>query len=117
MKMLIKLIPYIVIAIMATALAFSQMHIKSLKKNDKAKSVIIDRQFEHIENQDKMIEELLKLKTYSFHFDCKLNVQDKSRVTLYGKNNKGTQIVPNVKTYELKIDSTNFIMSIKPPIE
>jgi hypothetical protein len=110
MKMLIKFIPYFVIALMATAITFQQIHIKSLKKHRDEQTMVI-------KSNAQTIEELLKLKTYSFHFDCKLNVQDKSRVTLYGRNNKGTQIVPSVRTYELKIDSTNFIMSIKPPIE
>ena len=110
MKMLIKFIPYFVIAIMATAITFQQIHIKTLKEGNKSKDYTIKELL-------KINEDLRKLKTYAYHFNCQLHVRDQSKITMYGRNNRGTQIVPSVKTYELKIDSTNFIMSIKPPIE
>ena len=110
MKAIIKLIPYFIIAILAASVAFQQVHISSLKKHRAEQSQTINE-------QAATIAELLKLKTYNFQFDCQLHVRDQSKITLYGRNNTGTQIVPSVRTYELKIDSTNFIMSIKPEIE
>jgi len=100
MKPLIKFIPYIIIALMATALILQQIHITSLRKHRAEQSEIITA-------QNSQIAELLKLKTYSF--SVALNVTDKSTYRIFGRNNKGTIIAPNEKYYELKIDSTSFI--------
>jgi hypothetical protein len=102
MKLLLKAIPYIIMAIMATAIALQQVHIKSLKKHRTEQGSVITA-------QAAQIAELLKLKTYSYQFEVKLSVQDKSKYNIYGRNNAGTIIAPNLKQYELKIDSTSFI--------
>jgi heme/copper-type cytochrome/quinol oxidase subunit 2 len=108
MRVLIKAIPYIIIAVLLCAVVLQQVHIKSLKKHNNEQSLVIKA-------QATTIDELLKRKTYNFQFDCQLHVRDQSKITLYGRNNSGTMTVPAIRTYELKIDSTNFIMSVKAP--
>jgi hypothetical protein len=81
------------------------IRINDLKKRTLEQHIIIMQ-------QDNAIKELLKLKTYNYQFSVKLDVQDKSKITMYGRNNTGTQIVPSVKTYELKIDACSFIQLI-----
>ena len=98
MRLLIKAIPYIIIALMATALTFQQIHISSLKKHRNEQSEII-------QSQKNIIDDLIKRKTYAF--DVKLSVTDRSTNKIYGRYNKGTIQMPNLKEYVLKIDSTN----------
>lgn len=60
------------------------------------------------EEQTVMIDSLLKRRMTVF--DVTLSVTDKSRFAIYGRYNTGTINVPNERTYELKIDSTNVKM-------
>ena len=96
------------IAVTAALYRGSVKHNKSLKAQVKEQSIII-------ENQSHTIEELTKIKTYNYQFEVKLDVTDKSKYNIYGRNNAGTIIAPNQKQYELKIDSTSFVnMKIVP---
>ena len=98
MRTFIKFIPYIIIAIMATAITLQQVHISSLKKHRKEQSEVIKM-------QNDVINDLVNRKTYAF--DVKLSVTDKSRNNIYGRYNKGTIEMPSVKKYVLEIDSTS----------
>lgn len=60
------------------------------------------------EDQTVIIDSLLRRRMTVF--DVTLSVTDKSRFAIYGRYNKGTITVPNERTYELKIDSTNVKM-------
>ena len=106
MKLLIKAIPYIVIAILLAAVVLQQTHIRSLKKHRAEQSVII-------EAQNAQISELLKLKTYNF--EVKINVTDKSKLKINNKNNKGTIGTSSDKSYS--IDSISFSRIIENIIQ
>jgi len=60
------------------------------------------------EEQSRVIDSLLTRRMTVI--DCQLHVTDKSRFAIYGRYNKGTITVPNERTYELKIDSTNVFL-------
>ena len=97
MRLLIKAIPYIIIALLIAAFCFQQVHISSLKKHRKEQSAVI-------EAQNSQIKELLKLKTYNF--EVKINVTDKSKLKVNNKGNKGTITTSGDKSYT--IDSISF---------
>lgn len=61
-----------------------------------------------VNEQSKIIDSLLNRRMTVI--DCHLHVTDKSRFAIYGRYNKGTITVPNERTYELKIDSTNVFL-------
>ena len=111
-KYFISIIIYVVliatIAVIATLYSGSVKHNKSLKAQVKEQSLIIA-------DQSNTIKELTKIKTYNYQFEIKLDVTDKSKYNIYGRNNAGTIVAPNQKQYELKIDSTSFVnMKIVP---
>lgn len=64
---------------------------------------------ERTEEQSRVIDSLLNRRMTVF--DVQLNVQDKSKFTIYGRHNSGTINVPNERIYELVVDSVN--MKIK----
>jgi len=106
MKLLIKAIPYIIIAILVAAFCFQQFHISSLKKHRKEQSEVISA-------QNAQISELLKLKTYNF--EVKINVTDKSKMKVNNKGNKGTVTTSGDKSYS--IDSISFSRIIETVIQ
>lgn len=95
MKTWIKIIIYavaaITIATLAAICAGQGKQIRSLEAQ--------------VNEQHMVIDSLLKRRMTVI--DCKLQVTDKSRFTIYGRHNKGTINVPNDRTYTLEIDSTN----------
>jgi len=106
MKLLLKAIPYIIIAILMAAACFQQLHISSLKKHR-------NEQSEVIEAQNAQISELMKLKTYNF--EVKINVTDKSKLKVNNKGNKGTVNTSGDKSYS--IDSISFSRIIENIIQ
>ena len=89
------------VAILSVSMYFSTNRIKDLRERCSEQSQMISQ-------QQNTIDSLLHRRD---HFmDCHLYVTDKSRFAIYGRYNKGTINVPNERTYELKIDSTNVKM-------
>ena len=105
MRLLIKAIPYIIIAILLTAVCLQQFHIGSLKKHRTEQNLVINEQIEQIKT-------LSNLKTYNF--EVKLNVTDNSKVKLNNKGNKGTVNTSSDKSYS--IDSISFSRIIETVI-
>ena len=95
MKLWIKLIIYAVLTLIIvtlTTISISQRkHLSTLKQT--------------VNNQQIVIDSLLN--KHSIVFEVELNVTDKSKLTIYGKNNAGEILVPAEKTYILQVDSTN----------
>jgi len=81
----------VVIAGMGTVIGIQQKRIKEQKETNK-----------YLMNEN---DELRKLKTY--HFETKLSVTDKSKLTVNGKGNSGTINVPTDINYIISIDSAS----------
>jgi len=88
----------VVIAGMGTVIGIQHKRIKEHKEANK-----------YLMNEN---DELRKLKTYSYNFAVNMHVRDQSKITLYGRNNKGTQTVPSDRNWNIKIDSSSFIQLI-----
>ena len=101
-KYFFKVFGYFILSVVIVGMSFA-MILQQKRINEKSHLI------GYLQNENN---ELRKLKTY--HFEAKLYVTDKSKTTLYGRNNKGQMIAPSVKTYELKFDSTNFNMFVLP---
>ena len=97
-----KVLYYAILIVLITSVVIMAKTIHSQKKQ-------LKWQQNTIEIQNETIYELTKKETYSYQFEVKLSVQDKSKYNIYGRNNAGTIVAPNNKIYELKIDSTSFI--------
>lgn len=80
----------------AASIAIGQArHLKSLKHQVSEQSAVIDS----------------LLKRRMTVFDVSLNVTDRSKISVYGRYNKGTINVPSERTYTLEVDSVN--MTVK----
>lgn len=93
---------WIVLAVMAviaslaiTAASLEDSHRRSLQKQVKEQSVVIDS----------------LLKRRMTVFDVQLHVTDKSHNTIYGRYNKGTISMPQERKYILVVDSVS--MSVR----
>lgn len=102
MKNLLKVLKWVAPAVLITIIILQQINISNLKKHRNEQSIVIN---ELLKNTPK----------YSFQINPKLDVTDRSRITIYGKNNHGTQIVPSERVYllEVKLDSTSIIKLIE----
>ena len=78
-------------AVASTAAALEGNHRRSLEKQVKEQSVVIDS---------------LLNRNYPL-LDVKLYVTDKSRNTIYGRYNKGYIAMPQERKYILEVDSVN----------
>lgn len=97
-KMMIKMWKWIVwvvllaaTAVASTAAALEGNHRRSLEKQVKEQSVVIDS----LLSRDQPL------------LDVKLYVTDKSRNVIYGRYNKGSIFMPQERRYILEVDSVN----------
>jgi hypothetical protein len=97
-KMMIKMWKWIVwivllaaTAVASTAAALEGNHRRSLEKQVKEQSVVIDS----LLSRDQPL------------LDVKLYVTDKSKNTIYGRYNKGWISMPQERRYILEVDSVN----------
>lgn len=98
---------WIIIIIGGCALAASAA-IATLSVSLKSKTEMCAELKQRTKEQSRVIDSLLNRRMTVF--DVQLHVTDKSRFAIYGRYNKGTINVPNERTYELTIDSTNVSM-------
>ncbi len=84
----------VITALAVTAASLEGSHRRSLARQVKEQSVVIDS----LLRRDQPL------------LDVKLCVTDKSRNTIYGRYNKGTISMPQERRYVLEVDSMNMVL-------